>query len=107
LAAVFTTQPAATWVEQLGPLGAAIGPVNRGPALVEDPHVQARQSLLSVEGVAVPGNPIRLRDLEGPRSGSRTTPPPRPGAHTEELLLGAGYSQPEIDQLRTEGAVAG
>ena len=33
------------------------------------------------------------------------TPPPRLGQHTEEVLLGLGYTEQEIAALRAEGAI--
>ncbi len=107
LAAVFATRPAAEWVQLLGPLNAAIGAVNQGSDVVRDPHVQARGSIIAIAGRSVPGNPIRMRDLEGPRSGSATSPPAEVGSDTVAALVAAGYSDTEIEQLRSDGAIAG
>jgi alpha-methylacyl-CoA racemase len=106
LAARFATRPAADWVEELGPLGAAIGAVNRGADVVRDPHVQARGSIVEVSGTNVPANPIRLRDLDGPRSSTNTTPPPVVGGDTVVLLGDAGYTRAEIAELAEAGAIA-
>jgi alpha-methylacyl-CoA racemase len=105
LAATFATRPAAEWVERLGPMGAAIGAVNRGPDVVRDPHVQARSSVVEVAGTNVPANPIRLRDLDGPRSSTNTAPPPVVGGDTVELLGEAGYTAAEIEELREAGVI--
>ncbi len=105
-AAVFASKPAAEWVELLGPAGAGVGAVNRGWDLPDDPQVRARESLVTVAGATVPGNPIRIRDRAGRRSGSRTSAPPQPGANTRDVLLAAGYSQSEVDELKQSGAVA-
>jgi alpha-methylacyl-CoA racemase len=107
LAAVFATRPAAEWVDLLGPLNAAIGAVNQGSDVVRDPHVQARGSIVSVAGRSVPGNPIRMRDSEGPRSTTATSAPPEVGADTTTALAAAGYSDAEIEALRSEGTIAG
>jgi crotonobetainyl-CoA:carnitine CoA-transferase CaiB-like acyl-CoA transferase len=107
LATVFATRPAAEWVDLLGPLNAAIGAVNQGSDVVNDPQVQARGSIVSVAGRSVPGNPIRMRDMQGPRSGTATSPPPEVGADTTAALAAAGYSDAEIEALRSEGAIAG
>jgi crotonobetainyl-CoA:carnitine CoA-transferase CaiB-like acyl-CoA transferase len=107
LAAAFITRPAAEWVDVLGPLGAAIGAVNRSADLVDDHHVQARGSIVEVDGVPVPGNPIRVRDLEGPRTTTATASPPAPGNNTDDVLTEAGYSAEEIKELRAAGAVWG
>lgn len=104
-AAVFATRPAAEWVQRLGPAGAGISAVNRGWDLPDDPHVRARESLVTVARTTVPGNPIRISGPAGKRSGSRTTAPPEPGADTEAVLLEAGYTPDEIDELERSGAV--
>jgi alpha-methylacyl-CoA racemase len=105
LAAVFATRPAAEWVDKLGALGAAVGAVNRGSDVVHDPQVVARGSLVLVAGATVPGNPIRLRDLDGPRSATRTTPPPVVGGETLDVLRAAGYTGSEIDELQAAGVI--
>ena len=107
LAAVFVSRPAAEWVDLLGPLGAAVGAVNRGPDVVHDPQVTARGSLVEVAGIPMPGNPIRLRDPDGPRSSTATAPPPAVGGDTDAVLAAAGYSEDEVAALRDEGAVFG
>src|SRR5205823_329269 len=45
IAAIFATRPAAEWVAELGPRGAAVGMVHEASDLRSDPHVQARKSL--------------------------------------------------------------
>jgi crotonobetainyl-CoA:carnitine CoA-transferase CaiB-like acyl-CoA transferase len=107
VAEVFATRPAADWVNVLGPLGAAIGAVNQNAELPTDPHIQARGSIVEVDGVTVPGNPIRLRDLEGPRSTTATASPPALGQNTDDVLSEAGYTAEEIKELRATGAVWG
>jgi crotonobetainyl-CoA:carnitine CoA-transferase CaiB-like acyl-CoA transferase len=105
-APVFATRPAAEWVQRLGPAGAGISAVNRGWDLPDDPHVRARESLVTVAGATVPGNPIRISGPGGKHSGSRTTAPPEPGADTEAVLLEAGYTPDQIDELERSGAVS-
>jgi crotonobetainyl-CoA:carnitine CoA-transferase CaiB-like acyl-CoA transferase len=105
LAALFATRPAREWLERLGPLGAAVGAVNRGRGVVDDPHNRARGSTVAVAGVDVPANPVRLRDGVGPRSGTATAEPPVGGTHTGSVLAEAGFSPAEIDELRAAGVV--
>src|SRR6202022_2381013 len=99
LAAIFATRPAVEWVERLGPIGAAVGAVNRGADIVADPHARARGSTVEIDGVAVPANPIRLRDMDGPLSSTATMAPPEPGEHTDVTLAAAGFSADEIADL--------
>jgi alpha-methylacyl-CoA racemase len=106
LAAVFATRPAAEWVDHLGPLGAAIGAVNDRGDLVSDPQVQSRGSVIEVDGTLVPGNPIRMADLDGPRTATAATVPPTVGEHTDAVLADAGYTATEIAELHAERVVA-
>ena len=103
IATVLATRPAAEWVAELGPTGAAVGPVNTPADLPADPHVQARGGLVDVGGTMVPANPVRVRGVETPA----TRPaPPAVGADTRAVLREAGYDESEIDTLLAEGAVA-
>jgi crotonobetainyl-CoA:carnitine CoA-transferase CaiB-like acyl-CoA transferase len=104
LEAIFATRPAAEWVDKLGGSGAAVGPVNDGQEIVEDPHAKARGAFVEVAGMAVPANPLRLRDLDGLRSETSLSPPPELGANTDEALVDAGFSAEEIADLRASGA---
>jgi alpha-methylacyl-CoA racemase len=102
LARVFAERPAAEWVAELGPQGAAVGPVNAGTDLPADPQVEARRSLVDIDGVVVPSNPIRI----GSEAGSPPTPSaPEVGQHTRSVLLDAGYSAADVDALVAEGVV--
>jgi alpha-methylacyl-CoA racemase len=106
MAKVFATRPAAEWVAELGPTGAAIGMVNRGTDLVGDAHVQARRSLVEVGEMHVPANPIRRRDASGPIEEDAPPAPNAVGADTRDVLAAAGYSAGEIDELESDGVIA-
>jgi crotonobetainyl-CoA:carnitine CoA-transferase CaiB-like acyl-CoA transferase len=103
LAARFATRPAREWVDELGPLNTAIGAVNRGSQIVTDPHNAARGSTIEIAGVPVPSSPVRLRDLDGPRSATALTPPAEPGADTDDVLAEVGYTPEEIAAFRDAG----
>jgi crotonobetainyl-CoA:carnitine CoA-transferase CaiB-like acyl-CoA transferase len=105
LAAVFAQRPAHEWVDRLGPLGTAVGAVNQGADIVNDPHNRARGTTVEVAGVAVPANPIRMRDPDGPRSATSSLEPPEIGADTDSALVGAGFTPEEITALRASGVV--
>jgi alpha-methylacyl-CoA racemase len=102
VASVFATRPAAEWVAELGPRGAAIGAVNSAAELAQDPHVQARGATFEVDGVTLPSSPVRFRGAEAPVLSSA----PAAGAHTRAVLAEAGYGEAAIDGLLSEGAVA-
>jgi alpha-methylacyl-CoA racemase len=104
--AAFATRPAAEWVAELGPKGAAIGMVNRGTDLPTDPHVVARGSLHEIGGVHVPANPIRRRTVDGPVPEDPPAALPPIGGNTREVLTEAGYSAADIEELIASGVVA-
>jgi crotonobetainyl-CoA:carnitine CoA-transferase CaiB-like acyl-CoA transferase len=105
LAAIFKTRAARDWVDLLGPLGAAVNPVNAGPDVAADPHAVARGAFLEVSGESVPANPIRLIDAQGQRTATADSEPPLVGEHTAEALAAAGFSSAEIAKLRSDGVI--
>jgi alpha-methylacyl-CoA racemase len=105
IAAVFLTRRAEDWVAELGPRGASVVRVNRGPDLADDPHASARGVLQRVGDLQVPRSPIRIRDEAGERPPAESYPPPPTGAHTRAVLEEAGLSAALIDELEASGAV--
>jgi crotonobetainyl-CoA:carnitine CoA-transferase CaiB-like acyl-CoA transferase len=93
------------WVRELADLDACFGPVNDFAEAFADPQVVARGMRTEVptsEGPAgVVANPIKTVGEEPPTLG----PAPGFGEHTDEALRAAGYSDAEIADLRTAGAV--
>ena len=79
-----------------------MGGVNRGADILSDAHARGRGSIVEIDGVPVPANPVRLRDLGGPLSSTATVAPSEP---TDVTLAAAGYSPDEIAELRESGAV--
>lgn len=92
--------------------GLPFAPITKPEELFNDPH------LIATGGLA----PITLTD--GPRAGDQTTAPllpimmdgkrlgirlnpPKAGEQTKEILLQLGYSDGEIDNLLSNGSVAG
>ncbi|EFC85508.1 CaiB/BaiF CoA-transferase family protein [Parafrankia sp. EUN1f] len=105
LAERFRTRRAEHWVAELGPLGASVVRVNRGPDLPNDPHVAARGLLRKVGDLTVPRSPVRIRDESGERPPGPTYAPPPVGEHTRAVLAQAGLSDSLIDELHACGAV--
>ncbi len=104
IASVFLQRSAAEWVADLGPRGAAIGPVNIGADLLADPQVAARGSLEDVDGVVVPANPIRTVPVSEEHGQARGGVP-AVGEHTRVILLEVGFNSSEVDRLLDEGVV--
>ena len=109
LEALFATRPAAEWVELLVDAGAGFGPVNTVADLLDDPHVVARGSIVTLDGdpagARVLRTPVRLVDGEGNEAPFAPTAPPVSGAHTDETLAAAGFTDDEVSALRRDGAV--
>lgn len=105
LEAAFAARTAAECVEKLGGAGAAVGPVNRGEELLEDPHAQARGTVVRVSGLPVPASPLRMKDPAGAVSETAAADPPELGADTDSVLSAAGYSAEEIESLRSSGVI--
>ncbi len=74
MAAAFATRPAAEWVDRLGPMGAAIGAVNRRDDLVSDPQVQSAAASSRSTEPSSPGTPSGWPISTGH---GRRPPPPR------------------------------
>jgi crotonobetainyl-CoA:carnitine CoA-transferase CaiB-like acyl-CoA transferase len=103
---IFASRPAAEWVELLGAAGAAVGPVNTGVDVAEDPHNSARGVVVTVAGTPVPASPVHLYDVDG----TAVTPtvvvePPELGVDTDDVLGSAGLSTSTIADLRAAGVI--
>jgi alpha-methylacyl-CoA racemase len=105
VAGVFRTRPAADWVAELGPRGAAVVGANRGAEIREDPQVEARGTLQRVGDVLVPASPVRMRGPDGPVESPPTFPPPDLGSDTETVLVEAGLSPEDIAGLWESGVL--
>ncbi len=101
LAERFATRPAQDWVQRLAPAGAAVTIVNFGAQVAADEHVAARGSVVTVGGVAVPANPIRLAASGGAATSTSDAAPPRVGDDTEAVLASAGFSRAELSELHS------
>jgi crotonobetainyl-CoA:carnitine CoA-transferase CaiB-like acyl-CoA transferase len=106
LTELFRTRPVAYWVDLLNEAGVPAGPLYSIPQMCEDPqvlHQQMTQRLTTPEGavVGVITQPVRLDRTPA----SITSTAPEWGEHTEEMLMEAGYSADEIDDLRRRGVV--
>ena len=106
LDATFAKKPRAEWIERLVSADIPNGPVNDYASMAREPQVIANRYLEELEHpslgtVGVVGSPIRMSKNH---TGARTTAPEL-GQHTEEVLLGMGYSWAEIEKLKESGAI--
>jgi crotonobetainyl-CoA:carnitine CoA-transferase CaiB-like acyl-CoA transferase len=97
-------RPAADWLEILATKDVWAAPVQTFDDLVDDPQVEHNRLLATVRhpsggDLRVVGVPMRFSETPGEiRSG-----PPAVGAHTDEVLSEAGFSDAEIRALRDDG----
>ena len=104
LAEAFQRRSTAEWQAILDEAGVPNGPINSVDAVMQDPQVLAREMVVPVDHptagrTRLPGIPIKMSATPG----EIRSPAPLLGQHTEEILIDLfGYSQAEIDALRSE-----
>jgi crotonobetainyl-CoA:carnitine CoA-transferase CaiB-like acyl-CoA transferase len=106
LDSLFTAKSVAHWVDLLNDAGVPAGPVYTVPEMFEDPQVKylgVAQSVRSPEGkfMRLISQPVTLERTPAKIAKSA----PGWGAHTDEILRDAGYTDDEVRQLRTEQVV--
>jgi alpha-methylacyl-CoA racemase len=101
----FATRPALEWVQLLAPAGAAVTMVNRGDQVVADEHVVARGSVVTVAGVSVPANPVRIRTVDGLSTATSDIAPPLVGDDTSAVLAAAGFAASEVSELQSGNVI--
>jgi crotonobetainyl-CoA:carnitine CoA-transferase CaiB-like acyl-CoA transferase len=108
LQAVFATNTALHWESRLNAEGVPASAIRCIPEIMEHPQVAHRGVIGRVASVAGVDREIQLvrsgfiADADGPEINA---PPPGKGEHTDAILLEAGYSEQDIAQLRSEGAL--
>jgi len=90
------------WEQHFHGTDACVVPVLSLTEAPDHPHNRSRETFVDVDGVTQPGAAPRF---------SATPPtirngPPSPGADTDRVLTGLGYSGPQIGKLRESGAVS-
>jgi crotonobetainyl-CoA:carnitine CoA-transferase CaiB-like acyl-CoA transferase len=100
------TQPVAHWLSALENAGVPCGPILDYEGALKTPQAIAREMTVDVDHPTLG----RLRTLGTPIKMSATPLDPKRrgpmlGEHTDDVLLEAGYSSDEIEQLRSSGAI--
>jgi crotonobetainyl-CoA:carnitine CoA-transferase CaiB-like acyl-CoA transferase len=83
------------WVDVLVEAGVPCGPIHDYRQVFEDPHTQAREMEVQVDGTRMLGIPVKLSDTPG----SVRRAAPSLGEHSDEVLREAGFSEAEIAGL--------
>ena len=94
------------WLERFEQAAIPCGPIHNYAQVFADPQVVSREMAVEVDHPELG----RLRTLGTPIKMSATPLNPRRrapllGEHTDEVLRAAGFSEREIDELRTGGAI--
>ena len=96
-------------LEICGGAGLAIGPIYSPAEIVTDPHIIARESIITVEESET-GKPIRMASPAGRFSGFKGSVRhvgPLLGEHNDAVLGGLlNYSSEEIAELRRKGIIS-
>jgi alpha-methylacyl-CoA racemase len=102
IAGIFATAGRDHWTESFSGTDACVTPVLSLSEAAAAKSLTERSVFIEQDGLVQPGPAPRLSDSAprvGPRSGW--------GSHTDAVLAELGYSQTQIGQLRTDGAVSG
>ena len=101
VAGAFAAAPRDQWVERFAGSDACVAAVLDLSEAPNHPHNRARGTFLELDGVTQPAPAPRYS-----KTGTEPpSPPRREGEDGEAILAGLGYSQGEIDALRSEGAL--
>ncbi len=103
---IFRERTTAEWVERLGKENQRFAPVNDYRAVAEYEQAYANGYLRRVEHpefgpMSIVGNPVALSETPAEPGVAA----PELGQHTEEVLLEAGYSRDDLEELRANGVI--
>ncbi|HYB71493.1 MAG TPA: CoA transferase [Candidatus Bathyarchaeia archaeon] len=104
----FASRPAAEWVRILAEHDIPAAPTQSLREFMQDPAVLHHKMIVTYDHpelgpLTLMGQPLRFSETPAPDAG----PPPTLGQHTAEVLRQAGYTDPEIAELRRRGVIAG
>jgi alpha-methylacyl-CoA racemase len=100
-AAVFRTKTRDEWCAIMEGSDVCFGPVMTMKEAAGHPHMKERGTFVEVDGVIQPGPAPRFSRTPSEIKG----PPAAPGTHTVETLRDYGFSESEIDALRSKAAI--
>ncbi len=99
-------KPTAVWVEMLNARGVPSGEILSLEDALNAPQIRHRRTLGTVHEEGIGDlNLFNLTAKFEKTPAEVSAPPPRLSAHTEEILLGLGYSREEIADFKARGIV--
>jgi alpha-methylacyl-CoA racemase len=101
LAGAFKARTSDEWRARLEGTDACFAPVLSMAEAPHHPHHRQRHTFVELAGAMQAGPAPRFSRTPG----SIDRPPPHPGQHTNEALMDWGFARPEVDHLRSRGAV--
>jgi alpha-methylacyl-CoA racemase len=101
-AALFRTRTRDEWSALLEGSDACFAPVLSMGEAPQHPQNRARNTFLTLDGIVQPAPAPRFSRTAPEVQG----PPPRPGEHTDAVLVDWGFDAEEIAKLRATGAVS-
>jgi crotonobetainyl-CoA:carnitine CoA-transferase CaiB-like acyl-CoA transferase len=102
LRSIFEHRVAGDWVAMLLAVGIPSGPINDLPAILTDPHIQARGLVYDDENLSLIGPPVRLSETPG----TVRSLPPQLGEHTGDVLRDVlDVDDETIARYRADGAI--
>jgi CoA:oxalate CoA-transferase len=99
-------KPTVFWVDTLNAKGVPSGAILTLQEALAAPQIAHRGSIQTIEEAGI--GPLRLFNLTAKfeeTPGSLDSPPPRLGAHTEQILESLGYSAEDLKGFRDRGVV--
>jgi crotonobetainyl-CoA:carnitine CoA-transferase CaiB-like acyl-CoA transferase len=108
LESAFSSRPAAEWLRILATHDIPAAPTQSLQEFMQDPAVLHHQMIVKYDHpelgpLSLMGQPLRFSETQAPDAG----PPPTLGQHTTDVLRQAGYTDPEIAELRRRGVIVG
>ena len=100
LTAIFRSRSRKEWVELLELTDACVSPVLDLAEAARHPHMAARENFVEAGGFFQPAPAPRFAEATLPKP----APPQDIGAQTDAILSECGFSQAEIEGLKTKGA---
>jgi alpha-methylacyl-CoA racemase len=103
LTRIFLSKPRQHWCDVMQGSDVCFAPVLKFSEAIDHPHNVARNAFTVVEGVVQPTPVPKFSATPGRIQG----PPPKPGAHSAEILADWGFDAARIEELQQQGVIKG